>query len=70
MDLSQALAVCRTGVPVRDDINMTLGWSIRWVPTADKKSGVYRYFNPKGEAAHLVVFHDRFKGSVAWRDVP
>lgn len=64
MDLSQALEVCRSGVPVRDDINMALGWTVRW------EGDVFRYYNPKGEPAHPVVFHDRFKASVAWRDVP
>lgn len=51
MDIETALALGRTGVPIRDDENMSEGWHIQWLPPVainkrKKTPGAFFCYNP------------------------
>jgi len=63
MDLNAAIKAAESGVAVRDDATMTVGWTMRYV----KEDKLLYYFNPKGERAHRVAFHDAQRASYQWK---
>lgn len=79
MDLSEALSAARLGATIRDDGGtMKLGWSIKFVPNADKlnmakpkhmREGKFIYIRPTGDDAHQMIFKSQHRASVAWNVV-
>lgn len=63
MDLNAAMDTAKSGSPVREDVLMREGWTVRYVATEK----LFYYFNPKGERAHKIVFNDAHRASYQWK---
>lgn len=63
MDLNSAISLAEVNIPVRDDLTMATGWTIR----LDPKEKLLYYHRPTGERAHKVRFSDAHRSSFAWR---